>query len=54
MATFVVREGVLPLDKEQLQQLQEARHARAHSGLIVQTSYDLVQHLSRRARVCLQ
>ena len=53
MATFVVREGVLPLDKEQLQQLQEARHAQSLSGLIIQTSQDQAQHLLRRARVGL-
>jgi len=47
MATFVVREGVLPLDKEQLAQLQAAGQSQALSGPIVQTLQELAQHLSR-------
>ena len=47
MATFVVREGVLSLDKEQLAQLQAAGQEQALSGPIVHTLHELARHLSQ-------
>jgi hypothetical protein len=47
MATFVVREEVLSLNKEQLAQLQAAVQEQALSEPIVQTLHELAQHLSR-------
>lgn len=47
MATFVVHEGVLSLDKEQLAQLHAAGQAQALSGSIVQALHELAQHLAR-------
>ena len=47
MATFVTRERVLSLDKEQLDQLQAAGQTQVLSGPIVQTLRELAQHLLR-------
>jgi hypothetical protein len=47
MATFVVREGVLSLDREQVAQLEAAGQEHGLSGPIVHTLHELAQHLSR-------
>lgn len=47
MATIVVREGLLSLDKEQLAQLQAVGETQALSGPVVKTLHELAQYLAR-------
>jgi hypothetical protein len=47
MSKFVVREGVLSLDKDQVAQLEAAGQEHALSGTVVHTLHELARHLSR-------